>query len=655
MNEYFAAHPELMLGEMQLVGRMYGQGEPTLVSNGRALAEPLAEAIALLPRDVFRPETPRVTPPTLAQSFPAPEHIKPNAYALVNDQVAIRDGDSLHVLNGLSDTVAKRIRGLIRVRDAVRRCLRSQLNGTPDEDVVAARDDLNRTYDRFVARFGPVSARANTSAFRGDPDLPLLLSLEQYDEESGRATKAAIFRERTIQRHRPAPQVATPQEALLVTLNERGCVDPDFIAGLLHRPPSEFLPDLKGTIFLNPADPALGDRGRILLRQCPGEAGDGGSRGPGGRAVQGNVEALRQVQPTDLTATEIDARLGSAWIPAEDIQRFAEGTLVESGITVSHAPQLGLWVVRGDYSVRFSVANTTEWGTERRSALELIEDALNLRVPTVYDHDPHEDRDVVNGPATEAARDKQQKLKERFKDWVWEDDERRDRLVRKYNDEFNNARLRTFNGEHLTLPGANPPSCSAPTRRPRVADAPDPQLPARTGRRENQLDVASRAIGHGGAGDLGGRVCGIPIQSAGVGETDRHEGIRTLTPNLSSLLLFAAVTAPMLTVLLLAVRPWRDAVMRATPVAALPALLLALAGPTGAKLNLPWLVQHPVLELDAVGRVFLGFTGVLYLASGWYACGYLVKDANPARFHLFFLLAMAGNFGLIWRATFRPS
>ena len=326
VNEYFAAHPEMMLGEMRLEGRMYRQGEPTLVSNGRPLAEQLAEAIALLPRDVFRPEAPRVTPPTLAQSFPAPEHIKPNAYALVNDQIAIRDGDSLHVLTGLSATVAKRIRGLIRVRDAVRRCLRSQLNGTPDEDVVAARDELNRTYDRFVARHGPISARANTSAFRGDPDLPLLLSLEHYDEETGRATKAAIFRERTIQQHRPAPQVSTPQEALLVTLNERGCVDLDFIAGLLHRQPSEFLPDLKGTIFLNPQTRRWETEDEYLSGNVRAKLATAEAAALVDEQFHGNVEALRQVQPTDLTATEIDARLGSTWIPAEDIQRFAEGT-----------------------------------------------------------------------------------------------------------------------------------------------------------------------------------------------------------------------------------------------------------------------------------------------------------------------------------------
>ena len=456
VNEYFAAHLEMMLGEMRLEGKMYARSEPTLVPNERPLAEQLPEAIALLPRDVFKPETHRVTRPTIEQSFPAPEHIKPNAYTIVNEQLAMRDGDTLHVLTGMPSQVVRRIRGMVRVRDAVRRCLCSQLNGTPDEDVVTARQQLNQTYDSFVARFGSLSERGNTSAFRGDPDLPLLLSLELYDAETGRAAKAAIFRERTIQKKRPIAQVDTPPEALLVTLNERGCVDLDYLAQLLHRRPSEFLPELKGAIFLNPQtnrwetedDYLSGNvRAKLIAAEAAALVDE---------QFAGNVAALKAVQPADLSATEIDARLGSTWIPAADIQLFAAQMLNEEGITVSHAPQLGLWVVRGGYSVRFSVANTTECGTDRRSALELIEDALNLRVPTVYDHDADKDRDVINGPATEAARDKQEKLKERFKQWIWQDDDRRERLVRKYNDEFNHTRLRTFNGDHLTLPGASP-------------------------------------------------------------------------------------------------------------------------------------------------------------------------------------------------------
>jgi N12 class adenine-specific DNA methylase len=456
VNEYFAAHPEMMLGEMRMEGRMYGRGEPTLVGHARPLADQLSEVITRFPQAVFRAETRRTSPQALAQSFPAPEHIKPNAFALVNDQLAVRDGDQLRVVTEVSNQAARRIRGLIRVRDAVRCCLRSQLNGTLDEDVVAARDELNRTYDSFVARLGPISERANVIAFRGDPDLPLLLSLEHYDPESGRATKAAIFRERTIQRQRPVPRVSTPAEALLVTLNERGSVDLDFMANLLHRPPSEFLADLKGTVFLNPQTHRWETEDEYLSGNVRTKLTVAEAAALVDAEFQGNVAALRQVQPADLNATEIDARLGSTWIPAEDVQCFAEEVLSEEDIHASHAPELGLWVVRGGYGVRFCVANTTEWGTDRRSALELIEDALNLRVPTIYDHDPDTDRDVIDAAATEAARDKQEKLKDRFKQWLWQDDERRERLVRKYNDEFNHTRLRTFSGEHLTLPGASP-------------------------------------------------------------------------------------------------------------------------------------------------------------------------------------------------------
>jgi len=468
VNEYFAAHPEMMLGEMRLEGRMYRQNEPTLAGNGEPLEERLAEAIGLLPRDVFRAQRTAVSRPTVDQTFPAPEHVKPNAYALVNDRIGIRDGDHIQILEDLPLHRAQRIRGLIRVRDAVRRCLRAQIEATDECDVETARLQLNQTYDRFVAAQGPISERANTSAFRGDPDLPLLLSLEHYDAETRHATKAAIFRERTVQVRRAIPEIKNPQDALLVTLGERGSVDLDYLGGLLHKSSTEFLPDLKGTVFLNPQTHRWETEDEYLSGNVRAKLAAAEAATLADEQFRGNVEALKLAQPTDLAASEIDARLGSTWIPPEDVCKFAEELLGEDGISVSHAPQLGLWVVQGGYGVRFSVANTTEWGTDRRSALELLEDALNLRTSTVYDHDPDTDRDVINGPATEAARDKQEKIKERFKAWIWEGDERRERLARKYNDEFNNVRLRSFNGDHLTLPGASPAITLHPHQRAAV-------------------------------------------------------------------------------------------------------------------------------------------------------------------------------------------
>jgi N12 class adenine-specific DNA methylase len=455
VNEYYAAHPEMMLGEMRLEGKMYARAEPTLVGNGVPLEMRLAQAVALLPSDVFRAQKAPVNNAPLAHTFPAPEHVKPNAYTLVNERIGVREGDEVHLLHGLSLARAQRIRGMIRLRDAVRRCLRAQVEGAEDDQIQVTREQLNRTYDRFVATHGPISERANTAAFRGDPDLPLLLSLEHYDPDTRRAAKAAIFRERTVQPGRAPPQVRTAQDALLVSLGERGRVDLGLLSHLLHRKPSEFLPDLKGAIFLNPQTDLWETDDEYLSGNVRAKLAVAEAAALADKQFRPNADALRQVQPADLPATEIDARLGSVWIPAEDISRFAGELLGEQGISVSHAPQLGLWTVHGGYGVRSSIANTAEWGTDRYSALELLEDALNLRNPTVYDHDPDSDRDVINAPATEAARDKQEKIKERFKEWVWQDDERRERLARKYNDEFNNVRLRSFNGDHLRLPGVS--------------------------------------------------------------------------------------------------------------------------------------------------------------------------------------------------------
>jgi N12 class adenine-specific DNA methylase len=455
VNEWFVAHPELMLGEMRLSGRLYRQGEPTLVGNGRDLGEELARAIQHFPAGVFLPvERP---PPAVAagQTFPAPTEVKPNAYTLASGEIARREGDALVVLSGMSASAASRIRGLIRVRDAVRHCLRTQWENRPEEEITDARVALNQTYDHFAAQFGPLSDRRNVAAFRGDPDLPLLLSVEHFDRESGRATKAALFHERTIAKRAVLAEITDAKSALLVTLNERGRVDLELLGELLRQSPAEFLPQLKGLVFLNPQSQAWETDDAYLSGDVKAKLKAAEAAALSDPKFAENVAALSSVQPEDLSATEIDVRLGSTWLPPEDAARFAEQLLGEEGIGVQYAPLIGTWVVRAKAHVRGCVANTAEWGTERRGALDLLEDALNLRTPTVYDHDPEQDRDVINGPATEAARDKQQKLKERFQEWVWRDDERRERLLRLYNDQFNCVRLRTFNGDHLALPGAS--------------------------------------------------------------------------------------------------------------------------------------------------------------------------------------------------------
>jgi N12 class adenine-specific DNA methylase/prefoldin subunit 5 len=454
INEYFAAHPEMMLGQLRLGGGMYGGNEPTLEPDGRNLGDALAQAVERLPQNIYQAHAQQVAEPTLDQTIPAPDYVKPNAYCLHDGMVCIREEDVLRPLTDMPSETRSRIRHLIPVRDAVRACLRSQMDGSDEGQVIEARQQLNQAYERFVGRFGPVNLRANQRAFDGDPDLPLLLSLEHYNEETKRATKATIFHERTIHHRQPVESVSEPKEALLVSLNEQGRVDLDHMAGLLNKPAEEFLPDLKGIIFLNPQTNQWETDDQYLSGNVRDKLAVADAAAVTDTRFHENVEALKSIQPEDLPATEIDVRLGASWLPPDDVKQFIHKLLnVSTGVEIGHVHALGSWHMNADWEARGATSNTTDWGTDRYTGLELIEDALNLKTPTVYDM--VDKKPVVNAQATEAAREKQERIKEQFKEWVWSDDSRRERLCRLYNDTFNHTRLRTFNGNHLTLPGAS--------------------------------------------------------------------------------------------------------------------------------------------------------------------------------------------------------
>ncbi|MDX1951078.1 MAG: DEAD/DEAH box helicase family protein [Verrucomicrobiota bacterium] len=458
INEYFAKRAHMMLGEMRLKGRMYQRNGPTLVSDKRDIGKGLAAAIENLPERIYQPLQQSVVLPQADERIPAPGEVKPNAYTLHNGQIAIRHGDELKLLPHLPSLTASRIRGMIQVRDSVRECLRTQLEENDEPQIELARARLNQSYDRFISRFGPLSSPANRRAFRGDPDRPLLFSLENYDEETDKATKTAIFCERTIHRQQPVESVDSPKAALIVSLNEKGRIDLPHMSRLLNQSVDQFLPDLKGAVFLNPQTKEWETEDRYLSGNVREKLVIAESAAMNDRRFQENVEALKAVQPEDLSATDIDARLGACWIPVKDVETFVRDLLDSQGVSVLYTPQLGTWAVQGDYTAKSAVTNRTDWGTDRASALELIEDALNLRTPTIYDtirESGSSPKQVVNPVATEAAREKQQKIKDRFKEWIWREDERRERLTRKYNDEFNCIRLRAFNGDHLTLPGAS--------------------------------------------------------------------------------------------------------------------------------------------------------------------------------------------------------
>jgi N12 class adenine-specific DNA methylase len=451
VNEYFAHHPDMMLGKMKLEGTMYRGAEPTL--EGTLTPEILRLAIDRLPKGAYVPKDEGRPPPKIhdAEDFTG---IKAGAYAVRDGKIVIRNGSSFEP-TALSSSAASRIQGMMAVRDAVRLVFRTQLDDAPEERITEARKLLNQIYDNFVWRFGPLSSRDNIRAFAGDPDQPLLLSLENYDAEHKRSSKTAIFERRTLQKYVPAIHVDTAAEALAISLNETGGIDWKRMSSLTGHSARQMQHELDAMVYRNPegdwetADRYLSGNVRTKLKTAEAAAMID-------RSYDRNVEALKAVQPADLLPGDISARLGSSWIPASDVRDFICETLgvSKSGISVTHSGAIATWALTLDYEAKSAVSNTTTHGTPRALASELIEDALNGRTPTIYDQIDKDTR-VLNQQETIAAREAQQKLKDLFSEWLWKDEDRAHRLARHYNDTFSNLRLRTYDGSHLTFPGMN--------------------------------------------------------------------------------------------------------------------------------------------------------------------------------------------------------
>jgi N12 class adenine-specific DNA methylase len=451
INEYFARNPHLMLGRMVLEGSMYRGNEPTL--DGDLTPDLLARAVSSIPAGIMAP---RPRSHIVAAIEPADfDAVKEGAFALRDGKLTVRNGATFDPVN-LSSTADSRVRGMMAVRDAVRAVFQSQLDDAPEERITETRRRLNEVYDDFQWRHGPLSSRENIKSFAGDPDHPLLLSLENYDAEKKRATKTAIFDRRTLERYKPVEHVETAAEALTVSLNETGDIAWPRMEILTGRTSPQLQRELGSLAYRNPnggqwetADRYLSGDVRAKLRTAQSAA----ELDP---TYQRNIAALSAVQPVDLEPGEIEARLGSSWIPTSDIRDFIAQTLEapDRHVRVAHAGAIATWTVEIDSASKWEVSNTTTHGTERFKASDLIDQALNGRTPTAYDEMEDGSR-VVNQRETIAAREKQQQLKDRFREWVWKDGERATRLAREYNDRFNNLRLRQFEGSHLTFPGMN--------------------------------------------------------------------------------------------------------------------------------------------------------------------------------------------------------
>lgn len=471
VSRYFHNHPEMVLGTWTSKDSLYGEGY-SVVSNGD-LAEQLRMAVDRLPRfEPTRVEAQQATPPPAFVRPPPEKHISEGSFFVHEGRIhQMTDGQAQPVVYGGGELWAngamfgRRMGALIELRDHAREVLRSQNEGWPDEERERARLRLNRAYDFFKSAYGPINKTTfsetkdgttirrmpNLAKFREDPDAMLVMALEEYDEETGTARKAPIMHRDVVGKTPPITTVTTAEEGLLVSLNQHGCVFLDYISTLYGKPEEAVVAELGDLIYRDPetgrwetADAYLSGNVREKLAQAE-QVG-----------IDRNVEALKAVQPEDVLPGDIDANLGAPWIPASDVQAFA-GTLfgVEpSSITIAHMAKDAVWSVEGDWSAERAVAVTTDYGTARASGLWLLDLALNMKSPVVYDPDPTDsDKRVVNQEQTLAAKEKQKLIKERFREWVFQDPDRTERLVRLYNDTYNNLRPRVFDGSHLDFPG----------------------------------------------------------------------------------------------------------------------------------------------------------------------------------------------------------
>lgn len=464
VNSYFVDHPDMMLGRMQWDKSMYGNEKETTCEPipGADLAQQLHAAVRNIDGEYKRMELSEMDI-NEGRTIPADPDVRNFSYALVNGQVYYRE-NSVMIRPVLNQTTQERVKGMIELRDCVRKLIDLQLTDGSDAEIRAQQAELGRLYDAFSAEYGIINGKANGRAFEGDSSYYLLCSLEILDEDRKLKRKADIFSKRTIRRRKPVTQVDTASEALAVSIGERAKVDLPFMARLTGKAEDEIVADLQGVIFLDPleqtwqtADEYLSGNVRAKLRVAQTAAESDPSF-----AV--NVEALQAAQPKNLDASEIDVRLGTTWVDKAYIQRFMIELLgipyyEQRRIHVNYAPQTAEWSIDGKSLLSENVNNHMKYGTRRAPALKILEDTLNLRDTRVYDVVQDEngrEKRELNQKETTIAQQKQQAIKDAFHDWVWKDPTRRHELVTRYNELFNSTRPREYDGSHIVFDGMNP-------------------------------------------------------------------------------------------------------------------------------------------------------------------------------------------------------
>ena len=467
MNSYFVQHPEMVLGQMRLESTRFGKSEPACKAyEDKSLSELLHNAVQRISGEITELDN-EVDQISDEQdtSIPADPNVRNFSFALVDGKVYFRENDRMTPAT-VSMTAENRIKGLIEIRDCVRRLIEYQTEDYPEEMIRTEQENLNRLYDSYAEKYGLINSRGNYLAFASDESYFLLCSLEVLDDEGNFKRKADMFTKRTIKPHREVTSVETSSEALALSIGEKARVDLPYMEQLTGKTQAELVKDLHGVVFKvpnsEPASYATADEylsGNVRTKLIIAQAA---AKNDPELAV--NVEALKQVIPKDLSAAEISVRLGTTWIPQEDIQQFVMELLTPSQyargkIKVRYTEYNGDWFIENKSSDFDNVKANSTYGTKRASAYRIIEDTLNLRDVRIFDYvyDEHGNKKAVfNAKETTAAQAKQEAIKQAFQDWIWKDPERRNRLVRYYNDTFNCIRPREYDGSHITFGGISP-------------------------------------------------------------------------------------------------------------------------------------------------------------------------------------------------------
>ena len=472
INRYFLDHPEMVLGRQEPESTAHGMDYTVNPIEGLELADQLHDAVKYIRGTYQEAELPELGEgEAVDTSIPADPNVKNYSYTVVDGAVYFRENSRM-VRPDLNATAEARVKGMVGLRDCVQELIDLQMDAaTPDSDIREKQAELNRLYDDFSAKYGLINDRANRLAFADDSSYYLLCSLEIVDEDGKLERKADMFTKRTIKPHEAVTSVDTASEALAVSIAEKARVDMEYMEQLTGKTCDELAAELQGVIFRLPGPVPEGERPTYVtadeymsgnVRRKLRQAQRAAQQDP---TFAINVEALTAAQPKDLDASEIEVRLGATWIDKEYIQQFMYETFntpyyLQRAIQVNYASYTAEWQVTGKSSVsEKDVAAYTTYGTSRANAYRLLEDALNLRDVRIYDTVEDADgreRRVLNTRDTTLAAQKQQAIRDAFKDWIWRDPERRQTLVRQYNEEMNSTRPREYDGSHITFGGMNP-------------------------------------------------------------------------------------------------------------------------------------------------------------------------------------------------------